>query len=106
MHIASVLTCMTDQQRSTRRRVLQLTGVAASTALVAGCGGPGGDDNDTGNGDDETEEETGNGQDTEDEPAGENETNETGNMTNETNETGNMTNETENDSENNSSIFD
>ncbi|MDS0473805.1 hypothetical protein [Natrinema sp. 1APR25-10V2] len=83
---------MSDQQRATRRRVLRLTGIAASTALVAGCGGPGGEENDTGDNETEAEEGTGNGQ------AMENETeNETGNMTgNETNETGNMTNETGN----------
>ncbi len=93
---------MSDQHQPTRRRVLRLTGIAASTALVAGCGGPGGEENDTG-GDNETEAEegTGNGQAMENETENEtgnmtgNETNETGNMTgNETNETGNETNET------------
>lgn len=89
---------MTDQRQSTRRRVLKLTGAAASTALVAGCGGPGGDNETEGNGG------------AEEEPTGDNETgmdnetnatNETGNATNETgmdnatNETGNDTNESE-----------
>ncbi|AFO59222.1 hypothetical protein NJ7G_4008 [Natrinema sp. J7-2] len=83
---------MTDRQPSTRRRVLKL-GAAASTALIAGCGGPGdgGDENETGM--NETNE-TGMNESNE---TGMNETNETGmnesnetemNETNETNETG------------------
>ncbi|ELZ11412.1 hypothetical protein C478_13415 [Natrinema thermotolerans DSM 11552] len=94
---------MTTDPSTTRRRVLGLTGVAASSAFLAGCGGPGGDNES----DDETEAEegTGNGQDIEEdeEPSTDgpapNETagNETENATNETagNETENETNESE-----------
>ncbi|SIR77436.1 hypothetical protein SAMN05421752_102402 [Natronorubrum thiooxidans] len=56
--------------RQTRRRVLQATGVTVSTALLAGCGGPGEEDPpaDSEAEDDEpaAEEGTGNGQERDD----------------------------------------
>ncbi|MFA9501930.1 hypothetical protein ACERIM_04005 [Natrinema sp. H-ect1] len=94
---------MTTDPSTTRRRVLGLTGVAASSAFLAGCGGPGGDNES--DGETEAEEGTGNGQDIEEdeEPStddGPNETagNETENATNETggdNESENTTTESE-----------
>src|SRR6056297_2522617 len=42
---------MARDDRLSRRRMLQLTGVAASTAFVAGWGGDGGNGNGNGNGD-------------------------------------------------------
>ncbi len=53
---------MTGSDAHTRRRVVKLTGAVAATALVAGCGGPGEEDEDL-----PAEEETGNGQDVDDE---------------------------------------
>lgn len=44
--------------------MLRVTGVAASTALIAGCGGPGEEE---GGDEPDAEEGTGNGQDREDE---------------------------------------
>src|SRR6056297_1401736 len=41
---------MAQDEHISRRRMLQLTGVAASTALVAGCGGGGGNGGNGGNG--------------------------------------------------------
>ncbi|MCU4740293.1 hypothetical protein [Natronoglomus mannanivorans] len=52
---------MTRENAYTRRRMLRLTGAAGSIALVAGCGGPEGEDD----ADVPAEEETGNGQEQE-----------------------------------------
>ena len=57
---------MTGSDAHTRRRVVKLAGAAAATALVAGCGGPGEEDDEL-----PAEEETGNGQDVDDEENGE-----------------------------------
>ena len=57
---------MANSDVHTRRRVVKLTGAAAATALVAGCGGPGEEGDEL-----PAEEETGNGQEMDDEENGE-----------------------------------
>lgn len=57
---------MTESDSYARRSVLKVTGAAAATAFVAGCGGPGDEGEEL-----PAEEETGNGQDVEDDENGE-----------------------------------